>query len=128
MQCIQNYGAKLVLGRTKHDKNTASLAELHWLPLRSRFKFNTLTLFFKCLKGDASNNLKNLLIRCPVTSRTLRSSNVKACLEIPHTVRKTLAVRSFSMVGPMLWNNLPNYIKDSNNVDEFKKKLRNSYL
>ena len=24
----------------------------------------------------------------------------------------------------MLWNNLPNYIKDSNNVDEFKKKLK----
>ena len=62
------------------------------------------------------------IIRCPVTSQTLRSSNIKDHLVIPHTVRKTFAVRSFSVVGPTLWNNLPNYIKDSNNVDEFKKK------
>ena len=44
MQCIQNYGAKLVLGKTKHDSNTASL-------------------------GDALNYLKNLLIRFPVTNK-----------------------------------------------------------
>ena len=71
MQCIQNYGAKLVLGRTKHYSNTASLVELHWLPVRSRIKFKTLTLAFKCLKGDAPNYLKNLLIRCPVISMIL---------------------------------------------------------
>ena len=124
MQCIQNYGAKLVLGKAKHDSNTASLAELHWIPVRSRIKFKTLTLVFKCIKGNAHNCLKNVLIRCPVTSRTLRSSDIKDHLVIPHKAKKTFAVRSFSVVGPTLWNNLPNYIKDSNNVDEFKKKLK----
>ena len=119
MQCIQNYGAKLVLGKTEYDSSTAELAELHWIPVRSHIKFKTLTLVFKCIKGDAPNYLKNILIRCQETSQTLRSSNIKDCLVIPQTVRKTFAVRSFSVVAPMLWNNLPNYIKDNNNVEEF---------
>ena len=83
MQHIQNYGAKLVLGNTKYDSSTAALAELHWVPVRSHIKFKTLTLVFKCIKGDAPNYLKNLLIRCPETSWTLRSSNIKDHLIIP---------------------------------------------
>ena len=43
---------------------------------------------------------------------------------MPNMGRKTFAARSFTVVGSMLWNNLPNYIKDSNNVDEIKKKLK----
>ena len=38
MQNIQNYGAKLVLGRSKYDSNEEPLAELHWLPVKSRDK------------------------------------------------------------------------------------------
>ena len=34
MQHIQNYGAKLDLGKTKYDSSTAVLAELYWLPVR----------------------------------------------------------------------------------------------
>ena len=99
MQHIQNYSAKLVFGETKHDSSTAALAELYWLPVRSHIKFKTLTLVFKCIKGDAPNYLKNLLIRCLETSQTLRSSNIKDHLVIPQIVRKTFEVRSFSLVG-----------------------------
>ena len=124
LQCNQNYSAKLVLGKAKHDSNTASSAKLHWLPVRSQIKVRTLTLVFKCIKRNAPNYLKNVLIRCPVTSRTLRSSDIKDHLVIPHTVRKTFAERSFSVVVPTLWNNLPNYVKDNNDVDESKMKLK----
>ena len=122
MQGIQNYGAKLLLGKTKYYSSTAVLMELQWLPVRSRIKFRTLTLVFKCIKGDAPNYFKNLLIRCAETSWTLRFSNIKDCLVIPQTVRKTFAAWSVSVVGPMFWNNLPNYIKGSNNVNDAKKK------
>ena len=46
MQNIQSYGAKLVLGRSKYDSNKEALAELHWLPVKSRIKFNILMLVF----------------------------------------------------------------------------------
>ena len=35
MQHIQNFDAKLVLGKTKYDSSIAALEELHWLPVRS---------------------------------------------------------------------------------------------
>ena len=53
MQNIQNYGAKLVLGRGKYDSNKEALAELHWLSIKSRIKFKILVLVFKSLRGDA---------------------------------------------------------------------------
>ena len=68
MQSIQKYGAKPVLGQTNYDSSTAASAELHWLPVGSCIKFRTLTMVFNCIKGDAANYLKNLLIGCPETS------------------------------------------------------------
>ena len=128
MQSVQNYGTKLIIGKSKYDSNIQSLAELHWLPIRSRIKFQILTLVFKCLQGGEPGYLRNLLIRCPETSQTLRSSSIRNCVVIPRTVRKAFAVRSFSEVGPMPWNDLPNFVKDSNNLDEFKRKLKTLFM
>ena len=64
MQNIQNYAAKLVLGRSKYFSNKEALAELQWLPIKSRIKFKILVLVFKCLRGEAPENLMNLLVRC----------------------------------------------------------------
>ena len=47
MQSIQNYGAKLVLGKTKYDSNREALEEPHWLPIKARIKFKILILVFK---------------------------------------------------------------------------------
>ena len=124
MQNIQNYAAKLVLGRRKYSSNKEALAELHWLPIKSRIKFKILVLVFKCLRGEAPEYLMNLLVRCNEWTHNLRSSNIKDRLVIPRTVRQTFAARSFSILGPTLWNKLPNHIKNSNSLDIFKKNLK----
>ena len=124
MQSIQNYGAKLVLGKTNYDSNREALAELHWLPIKSRIKFKILVLVFKCLRGEAPNYLSNLLVRCPEPTHNLRLNK----LIVPKTARQTFASRSFSVVGPTLWNRLPNHIKSSNSLELFKKTSRHSYL
>ena len=51
MQRIQNYRAKLVLGKTRYDSSKKALQDLHWLPIRSRIKFKILTIVYKCLSG-----------------------------------------------------------------------------
>ena len=60
MQNIQNYGAELVLSRGKYDSNKEVLAELRWLPIKSRIKFKILVLVFKCLRGEAPEYLMSL--------------------------------------------------------------------
>ena len=54
----------------------------------------------------------------------LRCENKFQCLKVPFTRRKTFALRSYSVVAPMWWNELPNYIKQSDNVDIFKSRLK----
>ena len=89
MQNIQSYGAKLILGRSKYESNKEALAELHWLPVKSRIKFKILVLVFKCLRDEAPEYLINLLVRCTELAHNLRSSNIKDRLVIPRTVRQT---------------------------------------
>ena len=48
-------------------------------------------------------------------------------LLIPKTTKKTFAARSFSVKGAELWNNLPNSVKISSSVNDFKAKLK-TYL
>ena len=42
MQRIQNYGANLVLGKTRYCSSKQALAELHWLPINSRIKIQNI--------------------------------------------------------------------------------------
>ena len=123
MQNIKNSGAKLVLGRSKYDSNKEALAQLCWLPVKSRIKFKILVLVLKCLRGEAPEYLMNLLVRCYESAHILRSSIITDRLIIPKTVRHTFTSRSFSVVGPTLWNRLPNHIKYSQSLDQFKKNL-----
>ena len=124
MQRIQNYGAKLVLGKTRYCSSKQALTELHWLPIKSRIKFKILTIVCKYLRGNTPDYLRNLLVRCPQTTCTLKSNDIIDWLVIPQTLRKAFASRSFSVMGLELWNRLPNNVKDSGNIDLFKKKLK----
>ena len=127
MQNIENYGAKLVLGKNRYDSNREALAELHWLPIKARIKFKIFILVFKCLTGEALNYLSTLVVRCLEQTHNLISNNIKDKLSVPKTVRQTFTSRSFSVVGPILWNRLPNHIKSSNSL-ELLKNSTHSYL
>ena len=91
MQNIHNYGAVLVIGRRKYDSNKKALAELHWLPVKSRIKFKILVLVFKFLREEAPDYLMNLLVRCTESTHNLRSKNIKDRLVTLRTIRQTFA-------------------------------------
>ena len=55
----------------------------------------------------------------------MRSNSQYMRLLIPtKTTKKTFAARSFSVKGAELWNNLPNSVKISSSVNDFKAKLK----
>ena len=49
LQRLQNAAARLVTKQRKYDHITATLATLHYLPVRARMKFKILLWTFKCL-------------------------------------------------------------------------------
>ena len=66
-----------------------------------------LTITYKCLNGEAPDYLYDLLSVIPEARRMLRSSNKYKQLAVSRVKRKTFAARSFSIMAPSLWNELP---------------------
>ena len=124
LQRIQNLCAKLVLNRSRYDSSKQALHDLHWLPLKARINFKILTYMFNCSVGNAPQYLTELLT-VKVSKRTLRSSESSVgCFEIPYNKKKTFSDKSFSTIGPKLWNELPLNLRQSESVYTFKKHLK----
>ena len=116
--------AKVVLKRGKYTSSKNSLQSLHWLPIRSRIDFKIAVLVYKCFHGEAPEYLQNMLITYIPRRDGLRSETIIDRLIVPRTEKKTFADRAFSVVGPKVWNNLPNDIKSQKDVEHFKKNLK----
>ena len=106
LQIVQSMCAKLTLRKSKYDSTTDALSQLHWLPIKHRVNFKIATITHKCIYGTAPQYLNDLLIPAP-NPRSLKSSNDKTKLIIPFTRCKTFTMRSFNIVAPMIWNQLP---------------------
>ena len=124
MQIVQNMAAKLVLNCSTMESSTDSLKKLHWLPIRARIECKLLTMTYKCLNGDAPEYLSDLLSVVPESRRTLRLSNKYKQLVVPRVKRKTFVARSFSIMAPSLWNELPDSLQKANSVEIFKAELK----
>ena len=120
---VQNWAAKLVLSKRKANSSKQALISLHWLLVKFRIQFKILLLIKKCLSGEAPNYLKDLL--CYSYRKFVQRHGQK--LIIPYVKNSTFAYRSFSVMGPRLWNELPTEIRSELNIDVFKKSLK-TYL
>ena len=130
MQKIQNSATCLILNRSRWSSASSALKDLHWLPIRARIKFKVLIQVFKCLKSQAPQYLINkLVVRNPGESgRVLRSSSEGVLLEIPVTKYKTFTDRTFSVYVPKRWNLLPKYVREMEELKEFRKKTQDSFV
>ena len=124
LQRVQNAAARVVIGNTQGESISMCLKELHWLPIKYRIQHKVLTLVYRCLIGEAPQYLQDLLVEQPYYRQGLRSNNMFRRLMVPKTKRTTFADRSFSVTGPRQWNNLPDYVKRSPNIEQFKTKLK----
>ena len=122
LQRIQNWAAKIVLGSAYVDSQSA-LKSLHWLPIKERVNFKVLCLVHKCLRNSAPQYLKELLSLKTFTKNT-RASTEPFTLHIPRTKKATFASRSFSACGPVLWNELPAYLREVMDFKTFKRCLK----
>ena len=128
LQRVQNTAARVIMKIRKFDHITPTLKCLHWLPVSRRIEYKILTLTFKCL--DSSNNqapdyLSDMIVKYN-PARSLRSSS-KQLLTVPNTRLLGYGDRSFEMAAPVLWNDLPYALRNSNSFEIFKKDLK-TYL
>ena len=122
LQRIQNSAARLIARKRKHDHITPILHELHWLPIEFRIKFKLCVLAFRHFEGTLPSYLSSVLCTYQ-PSRTLRSSSEKL-LKIPRVTLKSAGERSFRFAAPTAWNSLPNSLRNSSSISQFKSQLK----
>ena len=122
LQRVQNAAARVVTVSPKFCHITPVLKNLHWLPINLRIEFKILTINCKALHGLAPTYIKDLL-KIYHPSRDLRSSK-KNLLVVPAFNTNSYGRRAFSVVAPLLWNSLPQHIRDAGSLDIFKRRLK----
>ena len=102
----------------------SAATDWHWLPIDARIQHKVCSLVYKCRHGNAPEYLSELLESHVVTREGLRGQDVVDRLKVPKTERQTFAARSFSVMGPVLWNRRPNELKMAETLDNFKSGLK----
>ena len=126
LQRIQNHAARLICCVPKRASITPVLMSLHWLPVIYRIKFKILMLVFKSLHGLAPPYLQRL-INTYNPPRSLRSQS-KLLLAAPEYRTSTYGLRMFTVAAYVLWNGLPQNLRDTTNLSEFKGQLKTHFF
>ena len=124
LQRVQNMAGKIVLNKGKYDSSAKCLEELHWIPIEQRIIFKIATLVHKWIHGKAPRYLDKITIKKIQRRPGMKSATKSHLLELAHTVKKTLAATSFSVIGPEIWDNIPNKLRKLDNYSAFKKDLK----
>ena len=98
------------------------MKDLHWLPNGACIDFKILLLTFKTLNDLAPYCLTSLLLKYQ-PARLLHSSN-RLLLQVPSVNTVAYGHHSFSYYAPIIWNSLPDHIKNSESVSTFQQCLK----
>ena len=124
---MQNAAARLVFELGTREHVTASLLQLHWLPVRWRDQFKLCCLMHSIFHGRCPDYLSNI-VRPVDLSRSragLRSSSTNFAMP---QLRTNCGERAFSHAGPAAWNALPEDIRVVSDSVVSRKRLKTHFL
>ena len=123
LQLVQNFAARVVLGLKKFDHISQGRRSLKWLDVTEKVLFNDLVLVFKCVNGLAPDYLGKYFIK----RSAVHNKNTRGCnnFVVPRC-RLSMGQRAFYFRGPREWNGLADNIKNTKDIDSFKRTLLNN--
>ena len=127
VQKLQNFAAKVALGgAAKSDHATPFLKELGWLKINQKCKFEIAKITYNLINGIIPSWLFPLptvseMHAYSVNTRQMGQLHVPRC-------NTCLGNRSFLVGAPTLWNSLPNDVRCSTSINDFKRRLKNYLL
>ena len=125
LQKIQNTAARILARLPRCSHISATLFDLHWLPIRYRITFEICILTYQAYHHTAPSYLCDLIVPY-VHTQSLRSND--KCLIEPCKPRLwSYGERCFKYAGPQEWNKLPLYVRKSSSLSIFITQLK-TYL
>ena len=120
LQLVQNYACRIVAGLRKYDHVSEALKSLKWLSVRNKPLFNDLVMGYKCLKNLTPGYLHGRFqYRSKTNQRVARQNND---LTLPR-YRLATGRKTFTYRGAKLYNTIAKDIKDTGNLNVFKKRI-----
>ena len=130
LRSVRCSSPRLVLRKRKFDPISADIRDrLHWLPIRSRIYSKPGILVYKCLHGIAPHTSR----RCLYWNQLFRPSPAfarwrEAIFVCREQKQERLGHEASPLLGPALWNKLPDDLRDTSlSLPVFNQRLQ-SYL
>ena len=117
---IMKKAARIIHDVKRQDRIPPILIDLHWLPIiaRTEYKLNVLT--YNALKSGKPTYLRKMLMY--VNDQEQRTMEVRDSSKLVEPrYRKQVGQRSYYVSAPRMYNKIPEIIKNSENVNIFKK-------
>ena len=120
LQKLQNRAARVITKSPFDASSNHLLSTLSWERLSLRRKKQKALMMYKTMNDLAPEYLQSLFSQRH-SAYSLRNSEGRLTLSKPST---NYLKRSFSYSGAMLWNNLPENLKNAASVEHFKRNIK----
>ena len=120
---LQKRAARIILNAPFDTASAEMFNTLGWQTVTQRHNYNKAVLVYKALNDLTPSYISDLLT--PVSQlhhRTLRSMT-NGSLAVPRS-KKAIYDGSFSSSAPRLWNDLPETVKKSSSLKDFKRSVK----
>ena len=121
LQVLQNRAARLVTRRNIFTSQNQLLRECGWLNVRQMVAFHDVVQIFKTLKEEKPVSLYGKLSR--TFSYRTRAAATGALVD-NYRRRGDISRDSFLVRATKLWNELPASVRQSENLRQFKTRLK----
>ena len=129
IQQLQNRAARVFTNN--FDRNVSSHTirkQLNWMSVSDRFKYLTGCLIYKCLNDcNISSSMQNTFINNFSAASSVHNYNTRFsannCLYVPRPKTEYLK-KSLTYYGVILWNDIPQLIRNADNLSDFKTKYK----
>ena len=120
LQRVQNEAARLIFRESRFCHITPLPKSLHWLPVKYRIVFKTITITFKAIHCLAPIYIGELISARDTGRYDLRSNDG---LLLAPCGGKTLTTLD-DVAAPRLWNDLPGSIRNTQSSNKFKRAIK----
>ena len=101
------------------------LEQINWLPLKERFKKFISSMSFKFC-NNVSPPYMNDIFKAAGQPNTITGASL---LKLSQPLRRTNhGQNNISYIAPIIWNNLPNSLKTTDNLNTYKHRVKEHFF
>lgn len=128
-QRVQNMAARIITGTFDfiNVRGLEVVNDLGWNDFQARTQYNTAVLTHKAIHGFVPEHISNLILFEFETHNYMTRGYINNDLATPF-IKKEKFRQSFQCNSAMVWNNLTNELKDTTDLNYFKKLYKRTYF